>query len=131
MKSKRRRIVTLFGFAAGLTSVLKICDEFVSSPTFGHRQQARAVVLQVDVVLVVEVHEAGVAEAGAGRIEALEHEAVDDAVEQRVVEHAAVGQRDHLRGDARHVAFEQLVGKLPEVLHGQHHAAVVRRESAW
>src|SRR5699024_1682550 len=56
----------------------------------GHSQQEWAVELQLRVELVLELV-ARAAAAGAGRVAALDHEAVDDAVEDRtIVERALV-----------------------------------------
>ena len=94
----------------------------------GHRQQAGAVVLQVDVELVVEVAEGRAAAAGTGRVSALDHEVVDDPVEDRVGEVIAFGQFDHPVRRSRSSRFEQLERHRPKVVDLHSEAAVARKD---
>jgi len=65
-----------------------------AGPGVGHGQQVRAVEREVGVELVAELV-AGAAAAGAGGVAALDHEAVDDAVENDAVIEVA---GDHVAG---------------------------------
>ena len=92
-------------------------------PRVSHAEDARAVVGQLVVELVVELV-AGTTAAGAGRVATLDHEAVDDAVKENVVVERLIGdslsrlgirplsfarrQADEVPDRARCALFEQL-----------------------
>ena len=90
-----------------LPTVMKNCEPLVPGPRVRHRQQVGLVELQLGVELVAELV-ARAAAAGAGGVAALDHEAVDHAVE-----HGAVVERSGRA--ARRVLGAVVLGALRQI----------------
>ena len=90
----------------------------------GHRQDAGAVVLQVEVELVVEIAQRRAARSSFGRVSTLDDEVVDNAMEDDAVEEIVSRQFDESVGGPAGAALEQLEHHVAEVLDRNAHAAV-------
>ena len=80
----------------------------------GHGQDALAVMAQIRPELILDGI-ARAAHAGAGRITALNHEAINNAVENHLVIEAFLCQLDEVAGSNRRLVLKQLNLKLAHV----------------
>jgi hypothetical protein len=79
-----------------------------------HREDARPIVLQIDVELIVELSERRAAGAGPRGIASLDHEVVDHPMKDDAVVEARVGELDDMVRRAPRRGIEELEHHLPE-----------------
>ena len=90
--------------ASGVVT-MKNCEPLVFGPGVGHRQRAADDLVVVELVLELVARAAG---AGAGRVAALDHEVLDDPVEDHAVVEALAGELLEVRDGLRRVLVEEL-----------------------